>query len=125
MFFFLFCFFIFFLVYLSYVSAFLLIACSSSSFVFSFRLRLLLIDRYSSHFKDINLLSLECRCVLHFSLISYLCFAVQNLFKKKKKVWQGQLFHVRISCHTQNILPVFQIRDTLEWPWNHCSAFTS
>lgn len=86
MFFFLFCFFTFFLVYLSYVSAFLLIACSSSSFVFSFRLRLLLIDRHSSHFKDINLLSLECRCVLHFSLISYLCFAVQNLFKKKKSV---------------------------------------
>ena len=95
MFFFLFCFFTFFLVYLSYVSAFLLIACSSSSFVFSFRLRLLLIDRHSSHFKDINLLSLECRCVLQY-----------KTSLKKKKVWQGQLFHVRVSCHT-------------------CSAFTS
>ena len=69
-FFFFLIFFFVFLFFLSYVSAFLLIACSSSSSVFSFRLRLLLIDRHSSHFKDINLLSLECRYVSHFSLIS-------------------------------------------------------
>ena len=82
--------FTFFLIYLSYVSAFLLIACSSSSSVFSFRLRLLLIDTLHI-LRTLTFCHLECRCVSHFSFISCV-WQHKTSFFKKKKVWNQPTF---------------------------------